>query len=62
MAQPVDLVEVWRGDILEGMHQGHAVIVDDTGQIIAAWGDPEAVVLPRSSAKMLQALDRKSVV
>ncbi|WP_224824161.1 asparaginase [Cognatishimia sp. MH4019] len=56
MGQAVDLVEIWRGDILEGMHQGHAVIVDDTGQIIAAWGDPDAVILPRSSCKMVQAL------
>lgn len=56
MAQPVDLVEVWRGDVLEGIHQGHAVIVDDTGQIVQAWGDPNAVILPRSSCKMVQAL------
>ena len=56
MGQAVDLVEVWRGDVLEGMHQGHAVIVDDTGQIVSAWGDPEAVILPRSSCKMVQAL------
>ncbi|MEL7211402.1 MAG: asparaginase [Pseudomonadota bacterium] len=56
MAQAVDLVEVWRGDILEGMHQGHAVIVDETGQIVSAWGDPEAVILPRSSCKMVQAV------
>ena len=56
MGQAVDLVEVWRGDVLEGMHQGHAVIVDDTGQIVSAWGDPEAVILPRSSCKMVQAV------
>lgn len=56
MTQPVDLVEVWRGNILEGMHQGHAVICDDTGQIVEAWGAPEAVILPRSSCKMIQAL------
>jgi L-asparaginase II len=38
------------------MHSGHAVVCDDTGQIVESWGDPEAVVLPRSSSKMLQAL------
>lgn len=53
---PVNLVEVWRGPFLESIHQGHAVICDDSGQIVAAWGDPDAVILPRSSAKMLQAL------
>ena len=56
MANPVDLVEVWRGDLLECVHQGHAVVCDDTGQIIAAWGDPDAVIYPRSSCKMIQAL------
>lgn len=56
MAQPIDLVEVWRGPILESIHRGHAVICDDQGHIVQAWGDPDAVILPHSSAKMLQAL------
>ncbi len=50
------LAEVWRGPILESQHLGHAVICDDTGQIVRAWGDPDKVILPRSSAKMIQAL------
>ncbi|SEN16397.1 asparaginase [Loktanella fryxellensis] len=53
---PVDLVEVWRGDILESMHQGHAVICGADGQIVDAWGDAGAVIYPRSSCKMIQAL------
>lgn len=56
MANPVDLVEIWRGALLECVHQGHAVVCDDTGQIVQAWGDPAAVIYPRSSSKMLQAL------
>ena len=52
----VTLAEVWRGPFLESAHSGHAVVCDDTGQIAHAWGVPEAVVLPRSSSKMLQAL------
>ena len=52
----VTLAEVWRGPFLESAHQGHAVVCDETGQIVQAWGVPEAVVLPRSSSKMLQAL------
>ncbi len=56
MANPVDLVEVWRGDLLECLHRGHAVICDDTGQIVQAWGDPTALIYPRSSCKMVQAL------
>ena len=56
MANPVDMVEVWRGDLLECVHQGHAVVCDDTGQIVQAWGDPGKVIYPRSSCKMVQAL------
>lgn len=56
MAKPVDLVEVWRGDLLECVHQGHAVVCDDTGQIVEAWGDPGKMIYPRSSCKMIQAL------
>lgn len=56
MGGPVDLVEIWRGDLLESVHRGHAVVCDDSGQILQAWGDPEAVIYPRSSCKMVQAL------
>ncbi len=56
MADAVTMVEVWRGDVAESHHRGHAVICDAAGSIRAAWGDPEAVILPRSSCKMLQAL------
>jgi L-asparaginase II len=42
--------------MLESTHLGHAVICDDTGQIVESWGDPTATIFPRSSCKMLQAL------
>ena len=56
MKAAVPLCEVWRGPLLESVHFGHAVICDDTGQIVKSWGDPDAVVYPRSSSKMIQAL------
>ena len=56
MSHPVVLAEVWRGPILESVHRGHAVVCDAQGEIVEAWGDPAALVLPRSSAKMIQAL------
>ncbi|CUH86664.1 L-asparaginase II [Phaeobacter sp. CECT 5382] len=56
MTKPVPMAEIWRGALLESLHLGHAVICDDTGQIIRSWGDPEALIYPRSSAKMIQAL------
>ncbi|MBT3466424.1 MAG: asparaginase, partial [Rhodobacteraceae bacterium] len=56
MTNPAPMTEIWRGPFLESVHSGHAVVCDDTGQIVHAWGDPDAVVLPRSSSKMIQAL------
>jgi L-asparaginase II len=50
------MVEIWRGEFLESQHMGHAVVCNAAGDIIEAWGDPEKVILPRSSSKMLQAL------
>ena len=52
-AQP--MVEVWRGGQLESCHAGHAVIWGDGG-MVQSWGDPAAILFPRSSCKMIQAL------
>lgn len=52
----VPLVETTRGGFVESRHFGHAVIARATGEVVAAWGDPAKIVLPRSSIKMLQAL------
>jgi len=56
MTQAAPFAEIWRGPFLESVHSGHAVICDDTGQIVQSWGDPGLIVLPRSSSKMIQAL------
>lgn len=56
MVKAQEMVELWRGGLLESTHRGHAVICDEKGQIVAAWGDPARVIFPRSSAKMMQAL------
>lgn len=52
----VPMVEVLRGGRVESVHMGHAVICGPDGAIVDAWGDPAAVIYPRSSCKMLQAL------
>jgi L-asparaginase II len=52
----IPMIELWRGGMLESVHAGHAVICDEKGEIVEAWGDPDAVIFPRSSCKMLQAL------
>ncbi len=56
MGQPVPMVELWRGGRAESAHLGHAVICGPGGEVVAAWGDPGAVIYPRSSCKLLQAL------
>lgn len=50
------LAEIWRGGILECVHRGTAVICRPNGDVLAAWGNPDRVILPRSSCKMIQAL------
>lgn len=49
------LIEIWRGDLLESLHTGHAVVYGPQGAE-RIWGDAGAVVFPRSSCKMVQAL------
>ena len=56
MSNPAPFAEIWRGDLLESVHMGHAVICGADGQIVESWGDPDLVMYPRSSAKMIQAL------
>ena len=55
MKNPQAMAELWRGAMLESVHAGHAVICDAKG-VVQAWGDPDAVIFPRSSCKMVQAL------
>jgi L-asparaginase II len=55
MGMPIPMVELWRGGLLESTHMGHAVIWGDGG-IVESWGDPGAIIFPRSSCKMIQAL------
>lgn len=50
------LVEVTRGPLVESRHDGASVVTDAAGQVVAAWGDFEQKVYPRSAIKALQAL------
>lgn len=56
MTAPAAMAELWRGGLLESTHSGHAVICGPGGTVERAWGDPAAVIFPRSSCKMIQAL------
>lgn len=56
MAAPVDLIEIWRGGMIESVHQGHVAVCGPDGALVESWGDPATLIFPRSSCKMIQAL------
>ena len=54
-ASPI-LVEVTRGNTVESRHRGIVAVAVAGGAVVAAWGDAERAVFPRSAVKPLQAL------
>ena len=52
---PEQLVEVWRGPLIESRHRGHLIAVDGNGATVASLGSPETATFLRSSAKPFQA-------
>ncbi len=56
MGEPVVVAEVIRNGFVESRHLGHAVVMDADGRVVRAWGDPDALVLPRSLNKPAQAV------
>jgi L-asparaginase II len=50
------LVEVMRGGEVESRHAGAVAVVDADGGVLAAIGDIDRAVFPRSAVKLLQAL------
>ncbi len=55
MANPV-LVEVTRGELVESFHRGAVAIADGSGALVAALGDVERIIYPRSALKPIQAM------
>ncbi|HQR80296.1 MAG TPA: asparaginase [Actinomycetota bacterium] len=50
------LVELRRSGLVESVHTGHVVVLDESGSIHAALGDPGELIYPRSTVKPIQAL------
>jgi L-asparaginase II len=50
------LVEVTREPVVESWHRGRACVVGPGGDVVEAWGDVDAPILPRSAVKPLQVL------
>jgi L-asparaginase II len=51
----VELAVLERSGMVESRHLGAAVLVGPGGEVITALGDPDALVYPRSTLKLLQA-------
>ncbi len=56
VSSAVELAVVERSGFIESRHSGSAIVLDPEGVTVAALGDPDALVLPRSSLKPLQAI------
>ena len=52
----VELAVVERNGFIESRHIGAAVVLSPDGEVLARHGNPDALVLPRSSLKPLQAI------
>jgi L-asparaginase II len=50
------VIEVTRGPVVESRHEGIAAIVKPDGTVVAAWGDIDSPILPRSANKPIQAM------
>jgi L-asparaginase II len=51
-----ELIEVWRGPLIESKHLGHLIAVDPFDRAVATLGSPDTVTYLRSSGKPFQAL------
>ena len=56
LPEDVPLAAVRRGELVESFHRGRFAVYDPEGNVLEAYGDPEAYVYLRSSAKPFQAL------
>ncbi len=54
--EAVEIMDVLRGGFVECTHRGHVAIWHRDAGLVAAWGDPDLRILPRSAMKMMQAL------
>lgn len=52
----VNMVEVWRGTLVESVHAGAAAVANADGKIVAGYGDTSLVTYPRSALKPIQAI------
>ena len=55
--ETVKMVEVTRNGAVESVHQGAAVLINSSGEILKEWGNSEILIYPRSALKPIQSLN-----
>ena len=55
--ETVKMVEVTRNGAVESVHQGTAVLINSSGEILKEWGNSEILIYPRSALKPIQSLN-----
>ena len=56
MSKSAVVIEVTRGPVVESRHEGIAAVVKPDGTVVDSWGDIDALILPRSANKPIQAM------
>ena len=51
------MVEVTRSEEVESFHQGVAVLINSSGDILKEWGNADLNIYPRSALKPIQTLN-----
>ena len=51
------MVEVTRNGVVESVHQGTAILINSSGEILKEWGNSEILIYPRSALKPIQSFN-----
>ena len=55
--ESLKMVEVTRSGEIESFHQGVAVLINSSGNILKEWGNSDINIYPRSALKPIQSLN-----
>ena len=53
----IRMVEVTRGNEVESVHYGTAVLINSSGEVLKEWGNSDLLIYPRSALKPIQSLN-----
>ena len=53
----IRMVEVTRSKEVESVHDGNAVLINSSGEVLKEWGNSDLLIYPRSALKPIQSLN-----